>query len=68
VTIYDIFIEEGLAHITLSSVEVLESSLVQTFLETSGPGLTPEEVQYLDSYGNRNGQYDVGDLRAYLKR
>ena len=68
VTIYDISIEGGLAHITLSSVEVLESSLVQTFLETPGPGLTPEEVQYLDSYGNQNGQYDVGDLRAYLKR
>lgn len=68
VTIYEISIEDGLAHITLSSVEVSKSRLAQTFLETSGSGLSPQEVEYLDSRGNQNGQYDVGDLRAYLKR
>jgi len=68
VTIYEISIEDGLAHITLSSVEVPKSRLAQTFLETSGSGLSPQEVEYLDSRGNQNGQYDVGDLRAYLKR
>jgi len=68
VTIYDISIEDGLAHITLSSFEVPKSRLARPFLESPGSGLSPEEVEYLDSHGNQNGQYDVGDLRAYLKR
>jgi len=32
-----------------------------------GPSLSAAQVQYLDSIGNRNGQLDVGDLRAYLR-
>ena len=32
-----------------------------------GANLTAEQVQYLDSHGNRNGVLDVGDLRAYLR-
>lgn len=36
---------------------------------TGGPAapLTAEERSYLDRMGNRNGRYDVGDLRAYLR-
>ena len=68
VSIYDISIEGGQAHITLSSFELPRSRLARTFLETPGSGLSPEEVEYLDSHGNQNGLYDVGDLRAYLTR
>ncbi|MFH1762968.1 MAG: hypothetical protein ABIF09_02145, partial [Gemmatimonadota bacterium] len=68
VTIYDISTENGLARIRLSSVEVSRSRLAQPFLGTSGSGLSPEEVGYLDLHGNRNGRYDIGDLRAYLRR
>ena len=31
-----------------------------------GTGLTAEQRTELDSRGNQNGRYDVGDLRAYL--
>jgi hypothetical protein len=68
VTIYEISLEEGSARVRLSTVEISRSRLTQTFLESVGAGLTPREVEYLDSHGNRNGQYDVGDLRAYLQR
>lgn len=68
VTIYRISVQDGRAHIELSSVELPRARLGQIFLGTPGPGLTPQEVDYLDSRGNGNGRYDVGDLRAYLKR
>jgi len=68
VTIFNISLEGGRAHIRLSTHEIPRSSLAQPFLGTTGAGLTPEEIEYLDSHGNQNGQYDVGDLRAYLKR
>jgi len=31
-----------------------------------GNGLTDAQRQVLDSFGNRNGRYDVGDLRAFF--
>jgi len=68
VTIYGVSIAGGVAHITLSSVRIATDLLVQGFLGTGPSQLTTEEQQYLDRYGNTNGQYDVGDLRAYLKR
>jgi hypothetical protein len=33
-----------------------------------GATLTPRERDYLDRYGNDNGQFDVGDLRAFVQR
>jgi len=68
VTFYRIAIEDGQAHVTLSSREVPRGSLLQTFLKSATAPLTAEERSYLDTHGNGNGQYDVGDLRAYLKR
>jgi len=68
VTIYRIAIENGEAHIQLSSRALPTSSLVRDFLATTATPLTAEENAYLDLFGNENGQYDVGDLRAYLKR
>ena len=34
----------------------------------TGPALSPQVVQGLDSQGNRNGRLDVGDVLAYLDR
>jgi M6 family metalloprotease-like protein len=68
VTIYEIILAEGVAHITLSTVEISREALARDFLGTSGPDLTEEERAYLDAHGNGNGLYDVGDLRAYLQR
>ncbi|MGD2123033.1 MAG: hypothetical protein PVJ76_14865, partial [Gemmatimonadota bacterium] len=68
VTIYQISLEGGQARVKLSTREIPRTNLVRPFLASSGPSVSPEEVEYLDSYGNQNGQYDVGDLRAYLKR
>jgi hypothetical protein len=30
--------------------------------------LSDEEREYLDTMGNRNGRYDLGDFLAYLRR
>ena len=68
VTIYDISITDSVAHITLSTTVIAASSLTQSFLGTTATPLTTAELEHLDSYGNGNGQYDVGDLRAYLRR
>jgi hypothetical protein len=68
VTIYDITVSGGVARVTLSSFELPRPRLAQPLLGSPEEGLSQEEMGYLDSYGNQNGQYDVGDLRAYLKR
>ncbi len=68
VTIYEIAVRDGMAHLTLSSAAIALDRLSQPFLATGAAPLTAEERAYLDRFGNANGQYDVGDLRAYLKR
>ncbi len=68
VSIYRIFLDAGLARITLSSKGLRTETLVQRFLETDDTPLTAEERSYLDAHGNGNGEYDVGDLRAHLRR
>jgi hypothetical protein len=42
-------------------------ALLRPFLEDEGGALRPEELLYLDDRGNRNGGYDVGDLRRWLR-
>ena len=44
-----------------------EASLLEPFIGGPGPALTEAERSYLDFLGNRNGIYDVGDLRAWLR-
>jgi len=41
--------------------------LLRPFLDDPGESLAPEELDYLDDRGNRNGGYDVGDLRKWLR-
>jgi M6 family metalloprotease-like protein len=68
VTIHRIALENGVALINLSSRAFSSESLLHDFLDTSSQPLTSEEREYLDSQGNGNGVYDVGDLRAFLQR
>jgi hypothetical protein len=67
-TLYSLSIDGGVARLNLSSRAIPSVSLLQEFLNTTFTPLTGEEKAYLDSKGNGNGQYDVGDLRAYLHR
>jgi hypothetical protein len=41
--------------------------LFQQFLQSDRAGITPGEAAYLDEVGNANGQYDLGDLRKWLR-
>jgi hypothetical protein len=41
--------------------------VLQHFLRSSANPLNNAEQEYLDNSGNRNGRYDVGDLRRYLR-
>ncbi|NIN13404.1 MAG: M6 family metalloprotease domain-containing protein [Gemmatimonadales bacterium] len=68
VTLYDITVDDNVARVTLSTTAIAFNRLVERFLQNGADPLAPQEEEYLDSVGNRNGRYDVGDLRAYLKR
>lgn len=69
VTIYSIAVIDGAARIRLSTVAIAISRLLERFTgaQTGNP-LTADEIEYVDRIGNGNGSYDVGDLRAYLRR
>lgn len=60
---------EASAEVTLEVVApgVGVQELAAPFLLTSG-NLTPDLRGFLDWSGNRNGVYDLGDLRAHLQR
>jgi hypothetical protein len=66
VEIYEIRIEGELAHITLSTQRIADERLMQFLVGSSADTLRTVEARFLDSAGNANGSYDVGDLRAYL--
>lgn len=44
-----------------------DASLMRLFLQSEGEALTPGELLHMDEAGNDNGQYDVGDLRAWFR-
>jgi len=41
--------------------------LVEVFTRPATASLTDGETSYLDDVGNRNGRYDVGDLRRWMR-
>lgn len=65
---YRIAIEDGVAQLTLSTALIAMERMLAPFLLTSGESLADVERVFLDSSGNQNGRYDVGDLRAYLRQ
>jgi len=68
VTIYDISVDGTVARLLISTVEIALGRLLNLFLVNQVAPLELVEEEYLDSLGNHNGRYDVGDLRAYLQR
>lgn len=55
------------ARILVSTLPQVErATLLQPFLAT-GTAPTATDAEALDTFGNRNGRYDVGDLAAYVK-
>ena len=46
---------------------VTAEELMQRFLLSAAQALSASEESYLDSIGNANGRYDVGDLRRWLR-
>lgn len=67
-TLYSIALEDSVARLTLSTVALGLARALEPFLLNGAEPLIPTEIEFLDSIGNGNGRYDVGDLRAYLKR
>jgi immune inhibitor A len=47
---------------------VEQARLLQPFLRSAEQPLFAEERAYLDQLGNANGAFDVGDVRAWLRR
>ncbi len=65
--IYEIKVGPGAAQVVLSTSTIsLPRLLSPLLLDGTNPLLVAEE-KYLDEMNNRNGRYDVGDLRAYLQ-
>lgn len=67
VTIYRIEAEGATARLHLSTAHLPVDRLLQPLLRSGAPPLGAENEAFLDAIGNRNGRYDVGDLRAYLR-
>ncbi len=52
---------------TVTAAFLAASDVLARLLNGSG-ALTPNDTMYLDSIGNNNQQYDVGDFLAWVKR
>ncbi len=66
VNVLRVTVEEGRAHLVISTTPFSLERLLGPLLLDGGDAVTASERQYLDESNNRNGRYDVGDLRAYL--
>jgi M6 family metalloprotease-like protein len=64
----EIDVDGGVARITVSTVPVVASApLLAPMMGSAGGPLSADERAALDYFGNRNGAYDMGDLRSYLR-
>ncbi|HEX5872985.1 MAG TPA: hypothetical protein VFY65_21280, partial [Longimicrobium sp.] len=64
----EIDVADGVARVRVTTPPVVGTgALLSPVLGT--PGLPPsaDELAALDLFGNRNGRYDMGDLRAYMR-
>ena len=62
-----ITVESNRAHVVVSTLAPVPTDrLLSQFLGTAAP-LSAEEAANLDASGNRNGRFDLGDARAYLR-
>ena len=58
----------AMAPLTIGAEFGLTFSSLAYSLAVGPGGLDPALREALDGFGNANGRYDIGDLRAYLKR
>lgn len=65
VNVYEIRVENGQATVVYST-EPISVLRLASHLLGGEESLRPEEAELLDGFGNGNGRYDVGDLRAYI--
>jgi M6 family metalloprotease-like protein len=68
VNIYRITQTQWFAWVVLSTAPISIPRLAGPLLLDAENSLSEPETEYLDQLNNRNGRYDVGDLRAYLQR
>jgi hypothetical protein len=68
VNFYRIVVENGVAVLSLSTAPISTSRAIEPFLLSGADSIVAVEQEFLDTTGNQNGRYDVGDLRAYLHR
>jgi M6 family metalloprotease-like protein len=68
VNIYEVLLTGGSARLLVSTGTISLARLLGPLLLDSTNLLTGQEQGFLDQSNNRNGRYDVGDLRAYLQR
>jgi hypothetical protein len=62
-----ITVESNRAHLVVSTLAPVPTDrLLSQFLWTAAP-LNAQEAANLDASGNRNGRFDLGDARAYLR-
>lgn len=66
--IYEITVGAGAAQVVLSTSTISLARLLSPLLLDGANPLLVAEEKFLDELNNRNGRYDVGDLRAYLQR
>jgi M6 family metalloprotease-like protein len=67
VALYGITIGPDSARVRVSTTVIPASVLIGALLGDPTQMPTPEERAYLDEVGNRNGRFDVGDVRRYLR-
>jgi M6 family metalloprotease-like protein len=67
VSLYEITVSDGAAHIRLSSRVLGLERIAERFLGGGTDDLTDAEIAYLDRVGNADGRYDLGDLVRYLR-
>lgn len=64
----DIEVADGVARIFVSTAPTVASArLISPLLGSSSAAPVADEAAALDRFGNRNGGYDLGDLRAYMR-
>ena len=64
----DLDVSGGVARVWVSTFPFVASpALLAPLLGSAGGGPTADQRAALDRFGNRNGGYDLGDLRAYMR-
>ena len=64
----EIDVSGGQAQVVVSTLpSVASAPLLGPLLGSPGGAPRPDEAAALDEFGNRNGRYDMGDLRAYMR-